>query len=252
MLTPTWRWVGVGTVAFFLAVVDAAAAQWPALGDEPIVRIGTLDGPVGALFAWIGAVDLDSRGNVYVLDTRSSRVARFGPDGAFLEEIGRPGQGPGEWRELWSLAVDTADRLHVVDPGNVRISVYDVSRARARHVGDERLPAPARRSTSICASEGRRFVKAYGPRILHEILPEGADVKSFGEPVAPPPELVREFGDSEPFQLSSGSITCDRGHLLYVSRIAGEVGLYTLDGELVWRRDVPAFIRSRIFRAMGA
>ena len=57
-------------------------------------------------------VDMDSTGNIYVLDYRNSRIQMFNGKGEFIRSIGRPGQGPGDFQSVFSFDIDTADNLH--------------------------------------------------------------------------------------------------------------------------------------------
>ena len=78
--------------------VDLDSAEVPewALGEE-LLRIGSLDGPDDA-FVGIGQVTLDEEGRIYVLDPRYPALKVFDPDGGFSHQIGRAGDGPGEYR----------------------------------------------------------------------------------------------------------------------------------------------------------
>lgn len=70
-------------------------------------------------------VDLDSAGNIYILDNRNDRIQKLDPDGKFLLSIGRRGQGPGEFQRIFSFDIDAKDKLHVFDVGNRRIQVLN-------------------------------------------------------------------------------------------------------------------------------
>jgi len=52
---------------------------------------------------WAGfnvSVDADPKGNMYVVDETENRILVFNPDGEFVRQIGREGQGPGEFQAL--------------------------------------------------------------------------------------------------------------------------------------------------------
>ncbi|MDE2654063.1 MAG: hypothetical protein OXI71_09635 [Gemmatimonadota bacterium] len=73
------------------------------LADEPLVRVGMLDGPVEHLFGNItGAVRLED-GSVVVADEQSHEVRLFNARGGHVWTSGREGEGPGEYQGLWLL-----------------------------------------------------------------------------------------------------------------------------------------------------
>jgi len=61
--------------------------QWRAGGEDS-----------DEIFGLISQVMADAKGNVYLLDTRLSEVAVFGPDGTRTGTLSREGDGPGETR----------------------------------------------------------------------------------------------------------------------------------------------------------
>jgi hypothetical protein len=64
----------------------------------------------------------DTQGNVYVLQSGPATIKVFGPDGAWIRDIGREGDGPGEFRDgMLGLIGDT---LLVQDPNNTRLTTF--------------------------------------------------------------------------------------------------------------------------------
>lgn len=64
----------------------------------------------------------DDAGNAYVMQRSPVRIAVFGPDGQWLRDIGREGDGPGEFRDgMLGLVGDT---LFVQDPNNTRLTTF--------------------------------------------------------------------------------------------------------------------------------
>ena len=69
-------------------------------------------------------VDLD--GNFYVNDWDKKCIRKFDPDGKYLLTIGGPGQGPGEFQNVWFPRFDKDNHMYVSDiVGSRRISVFD-------------------------------------------------------------------------------------------------------------------------------
>lgn len=81
-------------------VVESAAPRHPDLtiAEEPIVRIGMLDGPLEHIFGNVtGAVRL-ADGSIVVGDEQSHNVRRYDANGRHLWTSGRQGDGPGEYQ----------------------------------------------------------------------------------------------------------------------------------------------------------
>jgi DNA-binding beta-propeller fold protein YncE len=69
----------------------------------------------------------DSRGNFYVSDGYgNSRVVKFDRTGKYVTTWGTPGDGPGQFRVVHSIGIDSKDRLYVSDRENNRIQIFDV------------------------------------------------------------------------------------------------------------------------------
>lgn len=72
------------------------------------------------------AVDSDDR--IYVADSGNYRIQRFTPNGSFSATIGRAGQGPGEFQDLWEILI-SGERLWAYDAGRARFAVFDMEGA---------------------------------------------------------------------------------------------------------------------------
>ena len=55
----------------------------------------------------------------------TGRIMKFTPDGEFIMEWGRIGNGPGEFRTPHAMAFDSQGRLFVADRGNHRIQIFE-------------------------------------------------------------------------------------------------------------------------------
>ena len=76
---------------------------------------------------------IDNEGRLYVADSKSATVWVFGPNGAVLRSIGKPGTGDGQFRFPAALAIayrlDGAQEigeLYVADQGSSLIQVFDL------------------------------------------------------------------------------------------------------------------------------
>lgn len=73
--------------------------------------------PTDIAFASDGIYVSDGYGN--------NRIAKFSPEGKFLFDWGRKGDGPGEFNLPHSVAVDAEGLVYVADRSNSRIQVFD-------------------------------------------------------------------------------------------------------------------------------
>ena len=68
-------------------------------------------------------------GDVFVADGHTengnNRVVKFSKDGKYIKEWGRTGYGPGEFRTLHAIAMDSRGRVFVADRLNNRIQLFD-------------------------------------------------------------------------------------------------------------------------------
>lgn len=78
-------------------------------------------------------ITTDQEGRVFIADMASNMIHVYHPDGTFQTSLGRQGQGPGEFNEIWNLKTDDT-HLHVLDLMHQRISLFDLN--AYSHAGD--------------------------------------------------------------------------------------------------------------------
>ncbi len=167
--------------------------------DGRIVRMADLATPDDALSPrpW-GVVAHRATQRVFVADAAGGRIAVFDANGAFLSELGRFGEGPGEFLLPGALAIEACDdescrglagRAEVVVALDPRRAVLSRWSADGEFLGEERMPADYRgfafalgpgHFTSIASSgnagtvvEQRLEVQgAAGRQVIHEVTQE--------------------------------------------------------------------------------
>ena len=96
-------------------------ARWSVSED---LVIGVDSGPTELQFGRIGDLDVSSKGDIAVIDQLSGVVRVFDRGGTYLRSVGRPGRGPGELSRSANGIYWLADSLLVIDPGEVRMTVF--------------------------------------------------------------------------------------------------------------------------------
>lgn len=121
----------VDTIGDTIRVHTTGGRMWPGAAHlESEVAIGVLDGAPEYQFGNIRALTAGPDGRIYVLDGHGPVVRMYAPDGSYLQDVGREGEGPGEYKRPDSgLAFLPDGRLALRDPGNGRISLYSADGA---------------------------------------------------------------------------------------------------------------------------
>lgn len=158
-----------------VAVYDIPNQRYFKMGEEDA---GRLVMPIG--------LDVDGKGNVYVVDASAKVVQVFDKDGTYLRTIG----GPKLFSRPSGIAVDDAGtRIYVVDTGAVtnevhRVRVFDAKEGthlydigkRGSGQGEFNLP----RDVAI-GQDGLLYVVDGGNFRIQVFKPDGTFVRMFGE-----------------------------------------------------------------------
>lgn len=70
-------------------------------------------------------VALDKEGNIYVTDTMNNRVEIFDPDGNFISQFGKHGDGPGYLARPKGIAIDCDGHIWIADSFQDRVQVFN-------------------------------------------------------------------------------------------------------------------------------
>lgn len=98
------------------------------LALEEVQRIVSESASGEVFFATIHDIEIDSRGNIYLLDPINYRVVVFSEKGKFMHFIGGMyGKGPGEFVQPRAMSIDTSGLLYIADSGTRRINVMNQS-----------------------------------------------------------------------------------------------------------------------------
>ncbi|MCY4400283.1 MAG: hypothetical protein OXE96_13235 [Gemmatimonadetes bacterium] len=120
---------------------EASGQEWQ-LQQPPVIEIGQTDGAENApdLFGSISQAIRLSGGNIAVADGLAREIRIFDPAGSHLVTFGRPGEGPGEFVNLASIAELPADTISAIDNLNGRASLFTSAGAFVRSFPIPRIP----------------------------------------------------------------------------------------------------------------
>lgn len=151
---------------------------------KPDLIIGVEDGAQDLMFGSISRIDLDGRGDIFLLDYKFRRIGVFDPNGRHLRTIPIPaGQGPQEATNLSGIAVTPSGRLYINDMRKVIVYGPD-GRFERSFLVDFMI--------SSIGCPGTENLVAIGPnrgKILHTFDPTGKLLDSFGDPFPVPAEF---------------------------------------------------------------
>lgn len=110
---------------------DVAIPEWR-VGPEPVLSIGELSGrPEYELYEPLHALRLDD-GRIVVANQGTEELRFYGPQGEHLRTVGRKGDGPGEFDQLWGMTRLDGDSLGAWDWSAKRLTVYSDDGSFAR------------------------------------------------------------------------------------------------------------------------
>jgi hypothetical protein len=67
------------------------------------LRIGELEGDDDYMIGRVAGFAVDSEGGIYVVDSQLKLVRKYDANGVFQRNIGRAGEGPGEYRQVLGI-----------------------------------------------------------------------------------------------------------------------------------------------------
>jgi hypothetical protein len=188
----------------------------------------------------IRALDVDSRGNLYILQPpRNSEllVFRFGDRGHLEKSLVRKGTGPGEVQWPFSFGINSRDEVQVFDSGPGRLLSFNPSGDLLREIpfsqaAGRSIPFIALANGHFISSEEREAQGGAGAEISLTIFNEKYEkVKTFSRFLfMSNPERVGKINAYTPIPLLA--ITPDRIFLGYPGEIY-EILAYDLEGNLL-------------------
>lgn len=139
------------------------------------------EGEEDGQFRYPATIDIDSAGNVYVVDVLNARVQKFDPLGKHLLTIGKLGGKAGTFYRPKGVAVDDAGNVYVSDSFLGVVQVFGADGELAYVIGDDGVATVFDTPVALAASGSRLYVT--------QML---AGKVAVLEPQAPPPPAPEE------------------------------------------------------------
>ena len=170
-----------GAVTLTGRTAASAPGQIPQVALSPNLTIGVEEGDEKLMFGMIVRVDVDGRGNIYILDYKFSRVGVFDSKGNLLRQTAVPeGQGPQETTGMPGMAVTPGGTMFINDTRKVIVYDPDGRYVRTFQAGFTVT------STGCPGTEELVVLGPHDGKILHVFDAQGKLLASFGEAFAPP------------------------------------------------------------------
>lgn len=196
--------------------------RWKRIENLPETQvIGQLDGPRERVFGQITDIAVRNDGAIMVLDGRAGSVKVFRGNGSFIESIGRPGRGPGEFLDPTAIAIsDNSNELFVIDKARL-VSVFELVEGSYRFSKRWRFPSAP---NQVCVS---------GTSVVVSMLTSdfSSPIRVFdrsGSELAQIPASY--FSPKAPIQREAnrGELLCGIGSIFYASYLFGDIRRYEL------------------------
>ena len=89
------------------------------------LSIGIEEGKENYMFTYPIDIDSDSQGDIYILDHKECTIKKYDANGNHIINIGREGQGPGEFQMPLCLEVSQQDIIYVGDILSRKIEIFN-------------------------------------------------------------------------------------------------------------------------------
>jgi hypothetical protein len=112
--TPAYRTEIIDGVTVVQNLGPEAVYREPLYSED--LTIGVEEGEDNYILNFPVDIDTDTEGNIYILDREDALVKKYDSEGVIIGDIGRKGQGPGEFSRPIDLEIDSFNRIIVSDP----------------------------------------------------------------------------------------------------------------------------------------
>lgn len=186
---------GVGALAPLSLRVENNAAREYSGGSPTVIAPDRSFGAPGVgpgQFAEPRGLASDAAGNLYVADTKNSRIQVFDANGVFLRSVGTPGSADGQLKEPCGVAVAPDGTIVVADTWNHRIARFGPDGAWLGAWTDPQRGFFGPRS--VVLSRGSLYVADTGNKRIVRFDEKGKRTAEIGVPGGGPGQLIEPVG----------------------------------------------------------
>jgi hypothetical protein len=193
---------------------------------EKDLEIGSDDAGLPIL-ARISDIAVDPRGRIYVAEAAQSMVLVYDSDGSFIRQMGREGEGPGEFRRPEAIVAKDTELLVVDRQG---VSIFDEAGEFVSRFNHQLHDGPIR--GMAVTDSGHVFLSSFemwGQNVIHKFSRDGTRLLSFCDSYA--------VGSDEDYRaeqvFAGGPIDLDpQGRICYSQLTPYEIRKFSGLGEL--------------------
>ncbi|MGD2121390.1 MAG: hypothetical protein PVJ76_06585 [Gemmatimonadota bacterium] len=188
-----------GMLVLFVSSTGAVRAQPVTFQEDSVQLVG------GPPLSRIVQLVVGPDSSAYLLDAMTPGVLEYDVAGAFVRQLGREGEGPGEFRSPWRIGMIGRDTLWVADLSLRRFTLFDASTGESLRTipRSEAWGAWEPRATPLALSASRSPIL-----VVQET--EESPIRVFGfEPGNPEPKPVVTLDEDNRFMevpLADGAI----------------------------------------------
>jgi len=189
------------------------------------------------LFSSIASVAVDENNFIYVAENFGNHLKVFDEQGSFEKQIGREGDGPGEFRMILAMTRDSSGNILVVDQSSGSVSKFD---SDGNYLDQYSLPNPQVRQIEEIKSEGYLIVYTDSDtnQVLHSFDDEFSHLNSFAS-LGDITETDERFEEVISRFLPGKFLVYDENTIYFTPVFYhGKIYQYTREGEIWTQSDI--------------
>jgi YD repeat-containing protein len=147
-------------------------------------------------FSALAGLNVDSSGNLWVVDYGNNRIQEFNEKSEFVRTFGSAGKGPEQLEQPLNI-LPSGGNLYITDYGNQRVQEFSatgapIARFGTAGSGNGQFSGPYGIATD--ARSGNIYVADSGNARVEEFTPAGAFITKFGSPGSGPGQFTTPTG----------------------------------------------------------
>ncbi len=203
------------------------------------LTIGVAEGDENYLFEKNIQPTADEKGCIYIVNWDRKRIQKYDANGKYLFTMGRPGQGPGEFQNIWVPRFDGKGRIYATDIAAKRVVFFDKENGRYQDqikTGGQQmgtvflLPNGAYFSSTMTENQTGNDTTVYGIftkdfKLQTELHREQTEFKN-RDPRAGRAQLMAGIMSDEAFKPALNPCVTDDGRIVIAYPAAYDIKIY--------------------------